>query len=204
LLDVGCGNGSFLNNIQALTGSQVYGVDVSKAAAHAAKEAFQLDIFTGTILDASFPDSYFDVITAWSYLEHLNAPARALLKIASLLKPGGCFIMNTPNFDSLNSKLFKDKWYHLDCPRHLYLYTPKTIAALLDNCGLNVEKIIHHRGSKAILGSLQYYFYRDNYHPDYRNKIRRSYLLRKVVWPWARLAAMLKRSDTFAVFCQKK
>jgi SAM-dependent methyltransferase len=203
-LDVGCGTGSFLNDVQAFTGCQVYGVDISKTAAKTAKESYGLDILTGTIFESSFANGYFDVITAWSYLEHVNDPIQVMLKISSLLKPGGCLIMNTPNFDSLNSKIFRDKWYHLDCPRHLYLYTPETITALLQETGLSVEQIVYHAGSKGLLGSMQYYFYGDNHRPGHRNRIRSSRLLRKVVWPWTGIAAMLKLSDTMAVYCQKK
>jgi len=203
LLDVGCGNGSFLNEIKTITGCQVYGLDFSGVAAKTAKENFGLDIFAGTILDAPFPPGYFDVITAWEYLEHVNNPSEVLLKIANLLKDEGKCIISTPNFDSFNRKLFRDKWYDLDCPRHLYIYTPKTITGLLQKSGLSVEKIKYPGSSKGLLGSLQYYFYGGNYNPQNRSRIKRSSLLKKIVSPWTRVAALIKQSDRMAVYAKK-
>lgn len=203
LLDIGCGNGSFLNEIKSVIGCRVYGLDLSKTSAKTAKENCGLDIHIGTILEASFPKGYFDVITAWEYLEHVNDPSGVLLKISSLLKNDGSCIISTPNFDSFNCKLFKDKWYSLDCPRHLYIYTPTTITGLLQKSGLSIEKIKYSESSKGVLGSLQYYFYDDNYRPEYRNRIRRSSFLKKIVSPLARISALVKQSDTIIIHAKK-
>ncbi len=203
LLDVGCGNGSFLNEIKSVTGCCVYGLDLSKTAAKTARENYGLDIHTGTILDAPFPNNHFDVITAWSFLEHVPNPSEVLLKILNLLKNGGSCIISTPNFRSVNSKLFREKWYHLDCPRHLYIYNPKTIARLLEKSGLSIQKIKYNKGSKGVLGSLQYYFYGDNYKPEHRNRIRRSLFLRKIMSPLARISALMKQSDVMIIHAKK-
>lgn len=204
LLDIGCGNGSFLNEIKSVIGCQVYGLDLSKTAAKTAKENYGLDIYIGTILEAHFPERYFDVITAWEYLEHVNDPSAVLLKISSLLKNEGSCIISTPNFDSFNCKLFKDKWYGLDCPRHLYIYTPRTIAGLLQKSGLSIEKIKFPVRSKGLLGSLQYYFYGDNFNPKHRNKIRKSFLAKMVVSPLARITYLIKKADTMVVYAKKR
>ncbi|MCJ7601950.1 MAG: class I SAM-dependent methyltransferase [Desulfobulbaceae bacterium] len=203
VLDVGCGNGFFLSQIRALTQCHVSGIDISPIATEAAKKNYGLDIFTGTILESPFPDNYFDVITAWSFLEHVNNPAEVLLKFSSLLKKDGVCILTTPNFDSFNAKLFKDKWYHLDCPRHLFIYNPKTITTLLEKSGLHVKKIIYDKASKGVLGSLQYQFYGDNYNPRHRNRLRRSSLVKKIASPYARLAAIMKKSDVMAICAEK-
>ena len=203
VLDVGCGNGFFLSQVRALAQCQVYGIDISEIAAESAKKNYGLDIFTGTILESPFPDNSFDVITAWSFLEHVNNPAEVMLKFANLLKKDGLCILTTPNFDSLNAKLFQDKWYHLDCPRHLFIYNPRTVAAMLEKSGLHARKIIYDKASKGVLGSLQYQFYGDNYNPRHQNCLRRSSLLKKIASPYARLAAIMKKSDVMAVCAEK-
>jgi 2-polyprenyl-3-methyl-5-hydroxy-6-metoxy-1,4-benzoquinol methylase len=203
LLDIGCGNGSFLNDITLLTHCEVYGVDNSALAAKNAKETYGLDIFVGTIEESPFQEKYFDVITAWSFLEHVNNPLEVLRKISNLLKSNGSCIISTPNFDSMNSRIFKDKWYHLDCPRHLYLYNPKTITGLLEKAGLSVEKIKYNGGSKGVLASLQYYFYDNNYNPKYRNRIRRSFLLQKIVRPLTSPLILNKYSDIMTINARK-
>lgn len=203
LLDVGCGNGGFLNEIRILTGCQAYGLDISELAAKAAKENYELDIHVGTILEAPFPERYFDVITAWEYLEHVNDPSAVLLKISSLLKNDGSCIISSPNFDSFNCKLFKNKWYGLDCPRHLYIYSPRTISGLLQKSGLSIQKIKYDKRSKGILGSLQYYFYGDNYNPERCNRIVRSSFLKKIVSPLARISALMKQSDAMIIHAKR-
>jgi 2-polyprenyl-3-methyl-5-hydroxy-6-metoxy-1,4-benzoquinol methylase len=203
LLDVGCGNGSFLNEVKMLTGCQVCGVDISTGAAKTAKENYGLDIHIGTILQAPFPERYFDVITAWEYLEHVNDPSGVLLKISSLLKNDGSCVISTPNFNSFNCKLFKDKWYGLDCPRHLYIYDSKTIARLLEKSELSIQEIKYNKSSKGVLGSLQYYFYGDNYNPEHHSRIRRSSFLKKIVSPLARISAIMKKSDAMIIRAKK-
>src|SRR5260370_41191423 len=42
----------------------------------------------------------------------------------------------TPNFGSLGHKLFGSDWYPLDPPRHLCLFTPKSLRNLFTGCGL--------------------------------------------------------------------
>jgi 2-polyprenyl-3-methyl-5-hydroxy-6-metoxy-1,4-benzoquinol methylase len=199
VLDVGCGSGSFLNKIKILTNCQVCGVDISQTARNSAKNNYGLDIFCGTITEAPFAGNSFDLITAWSYLEHVPNPSQVLQKLHDLLKPDGDCIISCPNFDSLNAAIFGNKWYHLDCPRHLYIYTPQTITELLKKSGFVVKKMIHEKLSKGLLGSLQYYFYGDNFNPKYRNKIRRSSLIKTIASPLTRLAAIIKKADAIIV-----
>ena len=203
VLDVGCGNGYFLYEIRTVTGCQVYGIDISKTTAKTARENYGIDVFTGTILESPFPDNYFDIITAWAFLEHVNNPSEVLLKMSNLLKNDGLCIISIPNFESLNAKLFKDKWYHLDCPRHLYIYTKRTITGLFEKSNLTVNKIIYNKSSNGVLGSLQYYIYGDNFSHYHRNRVKRSLLLRKIVSPWSRITALMRQSDMMSVCAEK-
>lgn len=203
LLDVGCGNGSFLNEMAISTGCQVYGVDASKLAVKAAKESYQIDIFTGTIAESPFSDNYFDVITAWSYLEHVNSPSEVLAKISSLLKSDGLCIISTPNFKSFNSRLFKDKWYHLDCPRHLYIYSPDTITKLLATADMAVTDIVFERTAKSLVRSLQYHFGNDDIPFKQRRRLTGSSLLTKSLLPLTSLLALIKLSDVMVICASK-
>ncbi len=203
ILDVGCGAGSFLNSLRTDKGCQVYGVDISEAALREAKSSFGLDIFKGTITKATFPEAHFDIITAWWYLEHISDPQTTIAKISSLLKHNGHCIIGVPNFNSFNARHFKDKWYHLDCPRHLCIWTPRAITKLLENHGLIVTKIIYDKTPWGLLGSLQYLLYGDNLNPKYRNRLRKSFLLWMLLLPWTILMSLLKKSDIIVVYARK-
>jgi len=203
ILDVGCGAGSFLNSLRTDKGCEVYGVDISEAAVKEAKSSFGLDIFKGTITEAPLPAAHFDIITAWWYLEHISDPQTTIAKMSSLLKHNGYCIIGVPNFNSFNARHFKDKWYHLDCPRHLCIWTPRAITRLLENHGLVVTKIIYDKTPWGLLGSLQYLLYGDNLNPKYRNRLRQSFLLWMLLLPWTILMSLLKKSDIIVVYARK-
>jgi SAM-dependent methyltransferase len=204
VLDIGCGNGESLNRVRQFCHCRVNGVDTSGNAVLCAKKQYGLDVFQGEILAAPFEEKSFDLITAWSCIEHMNNPAQAVKKMFALCKPGGYLFIKTPNYDSFAAKLFKDKWYHLDCPRHLYIFSPSTITALLEKCGFEVVNVCYEPSSKGWLGSLQYVFYGDNHHPATKNKLRRSSLAKAFVSPLSRLSAWLKKSDIMNVTTRRK
>ena len=204
VLDIGCGNGEFLDRVRQFCHCRVNGVDTSGNAVLCAKKQYGLDVFQGEILAVPFEEKSFNLITAWSCVEHMNNPAQAVKKMFALCKPGGYLFIKTPNYDSFAAKLFKDKWYHLDCPRHLYIFSPSTITALLEKCGFEVVNVCYEPSSKGWLGSLQYVFYGDNHHPATKNKLRRSSLAKAFVSPLSRLSAWLKKSDIMTVTARRK
>jgi ubiquinone/menaquinone biosynthesis C-methylase UbiE len=203
ILDIGCGAGSFLNRVKTEKGCEVHGIDISEAAIESAKNTFSLDIFKGTITEAPFEKASFDVITAWWYLEHVPDPNVTAARISSLLKPNGYCIIGVPNFESFNAKVFKNKWYHLDCPRHLCIWTPSAMKRLLEQHGLMVTKIIYDKTPWGLRGSLQYALFGDNINPKHRNRIRQSLLLWMLLLPWTILVSLLKKSDIIVVYAKK-
>lgn len=135
ILDIGCGRGEFLAEMQE-RGWEAYGVELSFIAASYAKEKLGLkNIYNADLLAVSLPENFFDVITLWHALEHLADPLATLQKIHSLLKDDGALIINCPNFNSGLRKVFQQKWYQLDLPRHLYQFTPQTLGPMLKKCG---------------------------------------------------------------------
>jgi 2-polyprenyl-3-methyl-5-hydroxy-6-metoxy-1,4-benzoquinol methylase len=203
LLDVGCGSGAFLDAVRADTGCHVQGVDVSHLAVETARRLYGVDVFEGPITEAPFADATFDAITAWWYLEHVAKPSEAVAGMSRLLKPGGTCVIGVPNFDSLFAGRFRDKWYHLDCPRHMCIWTPKTIRQLLAQHDLSVTRIYYDRSPWGLLGSLQYYFYGDNANPKHRNRIRQSALLWLLFLPLTIAVSLLRWSDIIVVYAKK-
>ena len=75
-------------------------------------------------------DKKFDGIIFLESLEHVPSPQEYLKKAKSLLNKGGYIFVECPRFDCWESKLFKDKWLHLDIPRHLAHLTREGIGIL--------------------------------------------------------------------------
>ena len=140
LLDVGCGSGGFLRNMQRL-GWNVEGVEVDPAAVAQARSQ-GLPVKYGTLEDQRYTDSTFDVITLFHVIEHLFEPIEVLFECRRLLKNGGQLILITPNTKSLGHKLFRECWRGLEPPRHLYLYSPSLLLRIAQMAGFSYCSII--------------------------------------------------------------
>jgi len=140
LLDIGCGNGQFLSRMREL-GWEVVGVEPDPEAVHIAKEQFGLEVFEGSLEQVELPQNSFDAITMNHVIEHVPDPIGALAKCHRLLKPGGKLVIVTPNIQSLGSHLFGRYWRGWEVPRHLFLFSPKSLRMCAERAGLKVQEL---------------------------------------------------------------
>jgi len=140
ILDVGCGKGEFLANMRE-KGWEDYGVEAAGIAAVYAQEKMGVNVLNRKLDEANFADKYFDVVTFWHALEHFHNPSAVLVEVNRILKPGGHLLISLPNFRSLQARIMKSDWYHLDIPRHIFHFTPQTITQLLAKTGFQVLSI---------------------------------------------------------------
>jgi len=141
LLDVGCASGEFLHAMQQYPGWTLRGVELNDYAAEIARRAYGLDVATGTLEDARFPDCSFDVVTLWDVLEHLHDPLASLKEIQRILKPGGALVARVPNADSWDARLFGPAWAGLEPPRHLYVFGQATLRRAFEKAGLRIKEL---------------------------------------------------------------
>jgi SAM-dependent methyltransferase len=140
LLDIGCGTGRDLERIQQ-AGWHVTGVEMSPYAADLARARLGCDIIVGHFDEAVIEPRQFDVVRLSHVLEHLPSPRRSLEKIHRLLRPGGLLWLEVPNAASAEARLFRRHWFLWDLPRHLYHFTPATLARLLTETGFRPRKL---------------------------------------------------------------
>jgi|RhiMethySRZTD1v2_1073278.scaffolds.fasta_scaffold432698_2 SAM-dependent methyltransferase len=97
--------------------------------------------------DCDLEPESFDVVTAWAVFEHLYDPLSAFKTAASLMRPGGCLIVQVPNLRSVDARYARLE----DIPRHIYFFSPETLRRYATVSGLRVEAIHHttdlHGGS---------------------------------------------------------
>jgi len=74
-------------------------------------------------------------------LEHLEDPEAVLVQVRRLLKPTGKFLLSVPNFSSWEARLAKDKWFHLDVPRHIIHFTEEQLMKHIKKAGLTRQKV---------------------------------------------------------------
>jgi 2-polyprenyl-3-methyl-5-hydroxy-6-metoxy-1,4-benzoquinol methylase len=137
LLDIGCGNGSYLALMRD-NGWDVAGVEPDPKAALLAKERFGLDIFVGNIMEADFPPNSFDAITLSHVIEHVPNPHEVLTHCFFLLKHDGKLAITTPNVESLGRRIFGSAWFHLHPPQHLILYSPTSLRKIVEKVGFRI------------------------------------------------------------------
>ena len=155
ILDIGCGSGDTLALLSGL-GWETYGMDIDKRAIAAAKRRGLTHVKLGTYKDLkTYPDNFFDAIRLYHVIEHLDDPNFCLTLAHKKLKKGGQIIIGTPNVSSLVAKIFRDRWYNLDAPRHLYLFSPKTLTKLVKTNELKNIKI-SFSSAGGWVGSVQY------------------------------------------------
>src|SRR3989344_4132318 len=133
LLDVGAATGFFLDLARARNW-RTQGIEISEYAAAQAREK-GLSVTTGTIENPALAENFFDVLTMWDVIEHVPDPKATLARAAKLLKPGGLLAINTPHGGSLMARLLKTHCHQWVPPEHLYFFSPKNFARLLEPLG---------------------------------------------------------------------
>jgi 2-polyprenyl-3-methyl-5-hydroxy-6-metoxy-1,4-benzoquinol methylase len=137
LLDVGSGNGAFLARMRDL-GWKVEGVEPDARAVDISRRRFSLDVFHGTLDQFTPPAASYDGITLNHVIEHVPDPIALLQRCESLLKPGGRLVIATPNVASLGARFFRSTWRGLEVPRHLCLFSKKSLTHLLSSTQLRI------------------------------------------------------------------
>lgn len=154
ILDIGCGKGLLLSSLQR-KGWKVWGTELSDDSAQYAKTRMGINVLKQNIQDCEFPVYNFDIITMFHSLEHMKDPKDTLRAINKILKEDGMLLIEVPKFDSIYARIFKDKWFHLDVPRHLYHFEEKTIKSLLNATGFSITKMRKFSFLYDVLGNVQ-------------------------------------------------
>jgi len=152
LLDIGCSTGLFLNTMQSKHGWESYGVEINEYPASIAREKYQLNIFQGSLEQASYPPAFFDAVTLWDVLEHLPDPASTLQEVRRIIKPDGVLLIRVPNYDSWDATIFGPAWAGLDVPRHFYVFSRNCLLKLLEKNGFTTPKLNCKIGSFPMFG----------------------------------------------------
>ncbi|MFQ5845460.1 MAG: class I SAM-dependent methyltransferase, partial [Planctomycetota bacterium] len=152
---------------------------------------------------SGLPREPFDVITFWDVLEHLANPRAALEAAFRRLRPGGLVLLSLPNFASYQARHFREDWYALSLPHHLYHFTPATLTKLLEAAGFRVRVLEDRFGQEnyhALKHSLLNRMTR-RYGP--RAGRVRYYLLKPFLHPWERVSTRFAGGSHLAVCAER-
>ncbi len=139
LLDVGCGDGSFLETCGIKTCT---GLDASVNAVMGARSR-GIDAVLGSLDKSPFLEKSFSIITMFHFLEHVWPVENYLEAAKYLLADGGDLILQVPNADSWQAQLLRKRWAGYEVPRHLVNYSAETLQRVLQDNGFRIVRKTH-------------------------------------------------------------
>lgn len=162
LLDLGCGVGYFLEQAKK-RGWEIYGTEFTDSAIEICqKKGAQMR--KGKTDASMFPAGYFDVVTSFEVIEHINYPLEEMACTVGFLRSGGLFYCTTPNFNALERYRLKTAYRVICYPEHLSYYTPKTFHYLmkkanlrkvfLKTTGVSVSTLLGDKKIKNVAGAV--------------------------------------------------
>jgi len=140
LLDVGCGNGRFLSLLREFGAPEwkLVGIDFDEAAA-AQCRALGFEAHAGRIEDLDLGESNFDAVIMLQLIEHVEDPVAISRAVFRLLRPGGIFVVETPNLGGLDHAWFQGRWWgHYHFPRHWNLFSTASLRRMLEGAGFQI------------------------------------------------------------------
>lgn len=137
-LEIGCGSGWMLSAL-CRQGWQVIGNERAVQSVAYASKVNGVPVFVGG-LEALKPESRFDLIVLFQVLEHLPDPLLTLQQCARLLKTGGSLVVAVPNLESWQARFTGPSWFQLDVPRHLFHFSPQSLAYVLRRAGFTIRR----------------------------------------------------------------
>lgn len=151
LLDVGCGNGSFLK--LAAKYFDVYGLDFDQKSINLAKKSGLKNVYCTSFEEFvnSHKNEKFDFVTFFEVLEHQTAPQSFISSIKQLLVPGGVIAGSVPAHNIIKPLSDGDK-----PPNHFIIFTKEGLRFFLESQGFKsiiVEEIFEGQALRVALGA---------------------------------------------------
>ncbi len=131
VLDVGCGTGDFLLEMNRTGTWQTLGIEPNPYACGYVRRVLGIDVIRGTLGTASLASDAFDVVTMWNTLEHVPDPRRNFTQAHRVLRPGGFLVFSVPVAHSLLRRRFGPHWAEWDLPRHMTIFSRQTVERYL-------------------------------------------------------------------------
>jgi 2-polyprenyl-3-methyl-5-hydroxy-6-metoxy-1,4-benzoquinol methylase len=155
MLEIGSASGSFLHRMAA-KGWNVAGIELSPDAGGDARR-LGFPVHVGRLEQAPPPEHPYDLVVGWMVLEHLHEPVAALRKLREWATRDAWLALSVPNAACYELDLFREKWYALQLPTHLWHFTPATLTKVLERGGWRVERLFYQRDLKNVIASAGYW-----------------------------------------------
>lgn len=154
MLDVGAAAGFILQGFVDC-GWQGQGIEPNNAMAEYGRSQLHLPIQTGPLehlhTESFSPDNQYDLVSMIQVVAHFYELQQAFQIASEATKPGGYWLIETWNRDSLTAKLLGPGWHEYSPPSVLHWFAPKDLARLARQFGF--QEVARGRPVKRISGA---------------------------------------------------
>jgi len=199
ILDYGCGAGHFVKELNELGYSNARGFD----------PFLPKDIYVGTQLyltnnTKALGVPHWDIITLNHVFEHLADPIKELEQLKQLLRPGGKLLLRFPVIDSYAFKKYKTNWVQFDAPRHINLFTRKSIRLAVEKAGgFNIVKMYDDSFHFQFTGS-ELYLKNLSLQPQHNNRKKRLLSFKTYLYHfWAKKLNKQHQGDQIVIMLER-
>ena len=159
ILDVGCGNGSFIEHLVKLGYKNAVGIDPFISYKNISSRIQKKNIF-------EIEEKYNLIMFNHSF-EHQPNLDHICKKLDEILAPKGLCIIRMPNIESQSFRIFKEYWEGIHAPFHLRLPSRKGMKILFKNTTL---ELVENRNEQPF----PLFFFSHNYRKDIANNDHNS------------------------------
>jgi SAM-dependent methyltransferase len=129
ILEIGAGNGFFLEELTDRGYKNIYGIEPGKASVEKARKDIKKRIKIGVLKEGLFPNSHFDIILCFHTLDHIVNINNFIRETQYLLREGGMIFFVVHDTEGLSVKLLGERSPVFDI-EHIYLFNEKTLREL--------------------------------------------------------------------------
>jgi SAM-dependent methyltransferase len=140
LLEIGCGNGFFLEEALQQGYLGVMGVEPSMDAVERSNPQIRPLIVCNTMQTGLLQGEQFDVICMFQVLDHIPEPGELLDECFRLLRPGGLILCINHNIEAISARILREHSPIIDV-EHTYLFGPQTLSRLFSLIGFDLLRI---------------------------------------------------------------
>jgi 2-polyprenyl-3-methyl-5-hydroxy-6-metoxy-1,4-benzoquinol methylase len=138
LLDVGAGNGYFVDLAFREYGMKSTGLEISTEEIEFAKNIVGVDLINESIIDHKLN---YDVVTCFNVIEHVPDPQALLTCLVDRMQPDGILVISTPNPACIHARVKGiENWDMVAPPHHINLFTRASLDEMVGVRNLEIVK----------------------------------------------------------------
>ncbi len=154
ILDVGCGAGKLLirmmqGGFRRLEGADPF-IDADIHYPGVTIHKFGLD----ELVEQRAGD--FDFVMLHHSFEHMDQPVKVLRQVRELLAADGSVLIRIPVAGSYAWEHYRENWFAMDPPRHLYLHTQASMGRVTEEAGMGIFATEYDSTETQFTGSERY------------------------------------------------